>query len=106
MERERWGKIESIFHKALEAEDSRRAAVLEESCAGHEDLRREVESQLAHHSEAGSFIETSAFADGGAAPLRPRSSRSLDASPAFAESVIGHYRVLSNIGRGRLVIAV
>ena len=31
MEPERWGKIESIFHKALEAEESRRAAVLEES---------------------------------------------------------------------------
>src|SRR5260370_1318871 len=98
MERERWGKIESIFHKALEAEDSRRAAVLEESCAGDEDLRREVESLLAHHSEAGSFIETSAFADGGASPLRPRSSRSLDPSSDLAESVIGHYRVLGKIG--------
>jgi len=42
MKPERWGKIESIFHKALDAEESRRAAVLEESCAGDEDLRREV----------------------------------------------------------------
>jgi hypothetical protein len=58
MKPERWRKIESIFHKALEAEESRGAAVLEESCAGHEDLRREVESLLAHHSESASFIET------------------------------------------------
>lgn len=100
MERERWGKIESIFHKALEAEDSRRAAVLEESCAGDEDLRREVESLLAHHSEAGSFIETPAFADAGASPLRPRSSRSLDPKSGLAETVIGHYRVLGKIGGG------
>jgi len=66
---ERWGKIESVFHKALETEESRRAAVPEESRAGDEDLRREVESLLAHHSESGSFIETPAFADAGAPPL-------------------------------------
>src|SRR6266446_5829891 len=105
MKPERWGKIESIFHKALEAEDSRRAAVLEESCAGDEDLRREVESLLAHHSEAASFIETPAFADAGASPLRPRSSRSSNPKSGnpksgLAETVIGHYRVLGKIGCG------
>src|SRR5437879_6091461 len=100
MKPERWGKIESIFHKALEAEDSRRAAVLEESCAGDEDLRREVESLLAHHSEAASFIETPAFADAGASPLRPRSSRSLNPRSDLAETVIGHYRILGKIGSG------
>src|SRR5216684_1770179 len=91
MKPERWGKIESIFHKALEAEESRRAAVLEESCAGDEDLRREVESLLAHHTEAGSFIETPAFADADAS-LNPKSG--------LAETVIGHYRVLGKIGGG------
>jgi len=100
MEPERWGKVESIFHKALEAEESRRAAVLEESCAGDEDLRREVESLLAHHSEAGSFIEKPAFADAGASPLRPRSSRFLDPKSGLAETVIGHYRILGKIGSG------
>ena len=100
MKPERWGKIESIFHKALEAEESRRAAVLDESCAGDEDLRREVESLLAHHSEAGSFIETPAFADAGASPLRPCRSRSLDPKSGLAETVIGHYRILSKIGGG------
>jgi eukaryotic-like serine/threonine-protein kinase len=100
MERERWGKIESIFHKALEVDDSHRAAVLEESCAGDEDLRCEVESLLAHHSEAASFIETPAFADAGASPLRPRSSRSLNPRSDLAETVIGHYRILGKIGSG------
>jgi serine/threonine protein kinase/Tol biopolymer transport system component len=100
MKPERWGRIESIFHKALEAEESRRAAVLEESCAGDEDLRREVESLLAHHSEAGSFIETPAFADADAAPLRPPDSRSLNPQSGLAETVIGHYRVLGKIGGG------
>ncbi len=101
MKPERWGRIESIFHKALEAEESRRAAVLEESCAGDEDLRREVESLLVHHTEAGSFIETPAFADADASPLRPHNSRSFEnPKSGLAETVIGHYRVLGKIGGG------
>jgi hypothetical protein len=42
MKPERWNEIERLFHNALDAEEGRRGAVLEESCAGDEDLRREV----------------------------------------------------------------
>src|SRR5258708_36070669 len=100
MKPERWGRIESIFHKVLEAEDSRRAAVLEESCAGDEDLRREVESLLVHDAEAGTFVETPAFADAGASALRPHNTRSLSPNSGFAEAVIGHYRGLGKVGGG------
>ena len=62
MKSERWSKIESIFHKALEADEIQRDSVIEESCAGDEELRREVESLLAHHSDSASFIEKPAFA--------------------------------------------
>ena len=62
MKPERWGKVESIFHKALEADESQRSSVIEESCAGDAELRREVESLLAHHSDSASFIEKPAFA--------------------------------------------
>ena len=60
---ERWAKIERIFNRVLEAEQSRRSAVLEETCAGDEFVRREVESLLTHHKNAGDFIETPAFED-------------------------------------------
>src|SRR5712671_6691010 len=102
MKPERWGRIESIFHKVLEAEESRRAAVLEESCAGDEDLRREVESLLAHHNEAGTFIETPAFADADASPHSSRSLNPKSGNPksGLADTVIGHYRVLDKIGCG------
>ncbi len=106
MKPERWGKIESIFHKTLEAEESRRAAVLEESCAGDEDLRREVESLLAHHHEAGSFIEKPAFAGTGTSPPRQHTFRSpisksgISTSGGLASTVIGHYRLLGKIGSG------
>ena len=39
------GKVASIFYKALEAHESQRGSVMEESCAGDEELRREVESK-------------------------------------------------------------
>src|SRR5437016_6675863 len=102
MKTERWERIESIFHKALDAGESRRAVVLEESCAGDEDLRREVESLLAHHNESGSFIETPAFADADASPRSSRSSNPKSGNPksGLAETVIGHYRVLGKIGCG------
>jgi len=104
MERERWGQVEQIFHAALQVEESRRGEIVRQSCAGDEDLRREVESLLAHHSESASFIEKPAFADPGASPLRPRSSRSLNPTlnpkSGLADTVIGHYRVLGKIGCG------
>jgi serine/threonine protein kinase len=99
MERERWGQVEQIFHAALQVEESRRGELVRQSCAGDEDLRREVESLLAHHSEAGSFIETPAF-EAVASPPRLRTSRSLNPKPGLAETVIGHYRILSKIGGG------
>ncbi|HKR83905.1 MAG TPA: protein kinase, partial [Terriglobales bacterium] len=83
-----WSKVESIFQKAVEADDSRRAAVLEESCAGDENLRREVESLLAQHKNAGDFIERPAF--------------EADPSPAKfgLTTKIGDYEVQSLIGSG------
>src|SRR6202790_5455811 len=104
MERERWGQVEQIFHAALQVEESRRSELVRQSCAGKEDLRRELDSLLALPSESASFIETPAFADPGAPPLRPRNSRSLNPTlnpkPGLADSVIGHYRILGKIGCG------
>ena len=100
MDHERWRKVESIFHKALEADESRRRSVLEESCADDESLRREVESLLAHHKNAGDFIETPAFAD-------DANTESFRATPAAATLrpdlkgvAVKHYRVLEEIGFG------
>ena len=47
---ERWHEIDRIFAAALEREPATRAAFLDEACAGDEQLRREVDSLLAHDS--------------------------------------------------------
>src|SRR5215469_411608 len=87
---ERWAKIETIFNRVLEADECRRSALLEESCAGDESLRREVESLLAHHKNADSFIERPAFED----PARSAPHSSLKGA------LVAHYRVLEEIGAG------
>jgi serine/threonine protein kinase len=100
MKPERWSKIESIFHKALEADESRRSSVIEESCAGDAELRREVESLLAHHSDSASFIEQPAFAG----EVNTSSVGSVTAAagprPDLRGVAVGNYRILEQIGSG------
>ena len=100
MKPERWSKIESIFHKALEADESRRSAVIEESCGGDEELRREVESLLAHQSDSASFIEQPAFAGQitthSAGPVTAADAPRLDLKGV----AVGHYQILEEIGVG------
>lgn len=67
---DRWDEIESVFNKVLEADESRRSAVLEKFCAGDRWLKREVESLLAHYRDARDFIERPAFEDVGSSPSR------------------------------------
>lgn len=61
MNTERWRQIENILFATLDCEHAKRAAVLERSCACDDDLRREVESLLAHHAPSETYIETPAF---------------------------------------------
>ena len=99
MNPERWGRVESIFQKALEADENRRSSVIEESCAGDAELRREVESLLAHYSDSASFIEKPAFADEANVTKAP-SATSAAPRPDLKDVAVGHYRIVEEIGFG------
>ena len=100
MKPEQWGKLESIFHKALDADESKRSSLIEKSCAGDEELRREVESLLAHYGDSPSFIERPAFADVVTA-IRARSVTATAAPrPDLTGLSVGHYSILEEIGSG------
>jgi tetratricopeptide (TPR) repeat protein len=43
-----WARIESLFQQAADLDPAARRALLDSECAGDEELRREVESLLAH----------------------------------------------------------
>jgi serine/threonine-protein kinase len=53
----RWAEINILFHAALEHEPAQRHLFLAERCAADVELRQEVESLIASHANAESFIE-------------------------------------------------
>jgi serine/threonine protein kinase/Flp pilus assembly protein TadD len=102
MQAERWRRIEELFHSALKLEEKRRVVFLEESCGGDEDLRLRVQSLLARHEEAGSFLESPAL-DLAAQELTssaPVQSASHDSAAAMAGRTVSHYRILEKLGGG------
>jgi serine/threonine protein kinase/Tfp pilus assembly protein PilF len=56
----RWEQIKELFHATLAHEPAQRPTFLAQACADDAPLRDEVESLLASHDQAESFIETSA----------------------------------------------
>jgi eukaryotic-like serine/threonine-protein kinase len=90
---DRWEQTDNLFHAALERESAERAAFVAEACGGDETLREEVESLLASHHQAASFIEAPA-ADLAADLMAENQTR------LVAGRGVGHYKVMSLLGRG------
>jgi len=93
MKPERWKQLKQIFQSALERNPAERSAFLAQACAGDAALRGEVESLISSHDQAGNSIKamaaevaTDILAD--------------EQSGLIAGKQIGHYRILSNLGRG------
>src|SRR5215471_2215543 len=61
MTAESWQLVKSIFQAALEHDAANRGAYLDAACGADAAVRREVESLIASHESAGSFIELPAF---------------------------------------------
>src|SRR5215471_12188724 len=90
---ERHRQIGELYHAALEVEAGRRAAFLNQVCAGDEELRREVESLIASHEQASGFI---------GAPALTVAARLLAVSEkdALVGQRVGRYKTLSLLGTG------
>jgi serine/threonine protein kinase len=98
---ERWQQIKPLFHAALGHERAQRAAFLAQACATDGPLRHEVESLLASHEQAESFIETPA-SDVAAALLAE------DQPGLVTGQILGHFRiagVLATGGMGEVYLA-
>ncbi len=88
MDAERWREVDQLFAATLELPRDEWPAMLEESCAGDPELRREVERLLTVDQRLGSFLEKPAI-------------------PAFATAgeredlgALGPYRLLRRLGSG------
>jgi hypothetical protein len=88
---ERWQQLKQLFQSALERNPAERSAFLNQACAGDPALRSEVESLISSHDQAGDSIEAMAA---------EAATEMLANDRAIAGKQIGHYQVLSRIGRG------
>jgi hypothetical protein len=96
---ERWQKIEEIFEAAAEREPEERSELLDEMCDGDAELRREVESLLAHQQPTGNLIST-LFHDG-AKLLHRAPSVVSDETRFIPGTILGErYRVIGQLGKG------
>ena len=85
MTRERWQRIEDLFHAALARAPESRRPFLDEACGTDAELRREIESFLAQGAQAESFLET----------------RRMEATVTILSGKqVGSYRILSPLGVG------
>src|SRR5438552_18405004 len=110
MKPESWEQIEKIYHAALEREPEKRAAFLDEACAGDEELRCEVAALLAYDDPEGSFIETPALevvvkALAAQSPVESNRAETITSDSLTTDSlrpgqVICNFRILRKIGQG------
>src|SRR4051812_1572178 len=90
---ERWKQIEQLYYEASARAEQERSAFLDETCAGDEALRQEVETLLAFDKHDEPFIEVPP-GDVAAGMLVREQAQSM------VGRVIGRYRVVSLLGAG------
>jgi eukaryotic-like serine/threonine-protein kinase len=86
---ERYQQIGRLLDAAMERAPGERAAFLAEACYEDEALRREVESLLEAHEQAGSFIEVSAA-----------EASTSNHEQTVIGRMLGHYQMVALLGTG------
>jgi len=95
---ERWQQVAGLCDSTLSLEPARRAAFLEEACAGDALLRQELEALLACDEHSPHFLETPALEAAAAALVGQDTEAS---GPRLAPgSRIGPCRIAACLGRG------
>lgn len=89
---ERWNQVDRLLDVALELSLEKRAAFLDEACAGDEELRKELDALLSSDDSAQSFLEKPA--------LEVAAKALVDNKVSISGQTIGHYKITSRIGAG------
>ena len=106
MSPEIWKQIESIFELAADLPLNERDAFLANRCAEKPELRLEVEKLLKNADAAETFMESPVWTDSGFINSQVKKvisnsfSEEKDQNPDLTGSVLGPYRLESEIGRG------
>jgi serine/threonine protein kinase len=99
MDTERWTRVEQLCQEALERDLQQQTAFLDSACGTNQELRREVESLLAHRQRAGTFLEAPAVQMAAKAFAEESNSATGEASRLVGR-LISHYRVIEKVASG------
>jgi eukaryotic-like serine/threonine-protein kinase len=99
MDAERWTRVEQLCQAALERDEHEQAAFLASACGSDQELRREVESLLAHRDKADTFLEAGAF-DAAAQVLAADGEQGPLDSSRLAGRLVGSYRIVAKVASG------
>jgi eukaryotic-like serine/threonine-protein kinase len=92
MTTDQWQRVGEIYHAVVALSADERGAFLEAACGNDADVRREIESLLAHAGDASGFLET---------PALELAGRALAAqTPSLIGRRLGQYEIQSFIGAG------
>jgi len=91
MTAERWQRIVALYEGVISHPPASRSKILDEACAGDDELRREVESMLRAREEAGNFLSPDHL------KLHIRELSEPDVAPG---RTFGRYYIQSIIGAG------
>jgi serine/threonine protein kinase/Tol biopolymer transport system component len=94
MNAEKLKRTEEIYHAAMEILPARRQSFLNETCAGDEDLRREVESLLAVNRTANNLFDTPPES------LAAEMFSNKEPPVNLAGKEISHYKIVRLLGAG------
>ncbi len=94
MNPEHWKRLDELFHSALDREPHEREAFITGACEGDDELRAELDSMIAHHEQARSFIESPAYA------VAAETIVADDSSETLIGKALGPYQILSVLGAG------
>jgi hypothetical protein len=96
--------IDTILAEAVEfASAAERQAFVEKACAGDARLKQRVDLLIAHHFQAGSFLDSPAsnlIATGAFTPSMEDASLAATVPMETPGAVIGNYKLLEQIGEG------
>jgi eukaryotic-like serine/threonine-protein kinase len=93
---EHWEHVAQLHRAALQYDESRRAAFLQDACAGDEDLRGDVESLLAYEGKAENFMEVPALEMAAKQLAGKQALRMIQRSG----TKLGPYEILAPLGAG------
>jgi eukaryotic-like serine/threonine-protein kinase len=91
-----WRQAEECYHAALERPPHERAAFVAQACANNSELRREVESLLAHEGQADELLESPAWNH----VTPPDETGTMAPAALAAGSVLAAYRIVGKLGAG------